>query len=293
MKVIGNNAILLRQEGVEGGAGVPPQTEQPTFKFDIEEVKSSGLFVPKDEFEKTVTNFKKQIESTKTQSYNKLGEVLDTVASEITSLTGIERIEIEKEGKKEREQLADYVKRVLTAKQSEPLEKEKQIREIYSKKEKEYTENLSKLQQENISLRYNSELQGATSKVLAGISDEKELEKANKVVTAILSADYTKEYSTEYNRFVYKDNNGEVIAKNGEPKTTIELLAEVAENYLSKNNPQLPRGLGNAKLSNNNSQKPYTKQDVHNMVAQKGFVLGTGEYQVEFSKLVKEYNIKT
>jgi len=282
------NTPLLRQEGGDGGAGVPPQT----FDFDIEKVKAAG-FIPKDEFEKTEMTWKNNVKKAEENAHKKYLSRLDEIAdNELQPLFGIERLKKEENGKIEFEKLSEYVKRGLETKKLEPLEQEKKLRETFSKKEKEYNDNLSKLQQENIYLRYDSEYQGAASKVLASISDEKEFEKANKVLTAIVNTEYQKEYSAEYNRFVYKDNNGEIIAKNGEPKTTKEILAEVADIYLPKNMQQ-PRGVGNAKFSNNNSQKIYTRSDAHNMLAQKGLVIGTVDYQIEYSKLVKEHNIKT
>ncbi len=284
----GLQAIVLRQDDGNGGAGTPP----PQLKFDIEEVKASGLFVPKEEFEKTITNYKKQIESTKTQGYNKLGEVLDSVANEITSLTGIERAEIEKEGKKEREKIEDYLKRVITAKQAEPLEKEKQLRDMFSKKEQNYASEISQMKQEVTNLRYSNEMQGALSKVLTTFGEEN-FEKNQEVVTAILATKYSnREYSTEYNRFVYynidKNNNKVVIEnKNGEPKTTQDILAEVAEMYLPKNNAAQPRGLG---VANNQNSKPntFTTSDIHNELTKQGLKTGSREYQEAYSKMIRE-----
>lgn len=282
MRNIGLNAILLRQEGGEGGAGVPPQI----FDFDVEKVKAAG-FIPKEDFEKIEMTWKSNVKKAEDNAHKKYLARLDEIAdNELQPLFGIERLKKEENGKIEVEKLSDYVKRGLETKKLEPLEQEKKLRETFSKKEREYTENLSKLQQENLSLRYNSELQGATTKVLAGISDEKEFEKANKVVTSILNADYTKEYSTEYNRFIYKDNSKEVVMKNGEPKTTIELLAEVAENYLSKNNSQQPRGLGDKKFSN--SQQVFTTADIHENLTKQGLMVGSREYTEAYSKMLRE-----
>ena len=283
MQKLNNNAILLRQEGGEGGAGVPPIV----YDFDIEKVKASGLFIPKDEFEKTEMTWKNNVKKAEDTAHKKYLSRLDEIAdNELQPLFGIERLKKEENGKIEFEKLSEYVKRGLETKKLEPLEQEKKLRETFSKKEKEYNDNLSKLQQENISLRYDSEYQGAASKILANISDEKEFEKANKVLTAMINTEYKREYSLEYNRFVYKDSNGEIIAKNGEPKTTKEILAEVADIYLPKNT-QHPRGLTIAKASNN-SQQVFTTVDIHENLTKQGLTVGSREYTEAYSKMLRE-----
>jgi len=256
MQKLNFNAILLRQEGGEGGAGVPPQT----FDFDIEKVKAAG-FIPKDEFETTIKNYNKQIKDAENNGYKKLGDVLDNVSKEIALLTGIERAEIEKEGKKEREQLNDYVKRVLTVKNAEPLEREKQIRDIFSTREKELLKQNSELEQSFVSLRYSNELQGAMSKLLVGITDEQEYSNSQKLVNALIVTEYpNKEFSREHNRFIYKDSQGNILLnKLAEPISTPEVLAEVAKILPQKQQPKTaPSGLGSQKQTS----KVITEDDI-------------------------------
>jgi hypothetical protein len=257
MQKLNNNAILLRQEDSNNGPGVPPIVHD----FDIEKVKAAG-FVPKEEFETTIKNYSKQIKDAENNGYKKLGDVLDNVSKEIALLTGIERAEIEKEGKKEREQLNDYVKRVLSQKTAEPIEKEKQLREIFTKREKELINENQLLEQSFVSLRYNNELQGAMSELLVGITDKQEYANNQKLVNALVLTEYpNKEFSKEHNRFIYKDSQGNVILnKLADPISTNEILAEVAKILPQKQQSKTaPSGLGSQKTNNS---KAITEDDI-------------------------------
>jgi hypothetical protein len=278
MQKLNNNAILLRQEGGEGGAGVPPQT----FDFDIEKVKAAG-FIPKEEFETTIKNYNKQIKDAENNGYKKLGDVLDNVSKEIATLTGIERAEIEKEGKKEREQLNEYIKRVLTAKTTEPVEKEKQLREIFTKREKELLLEKQELEQSFVSLRYNNELQGAMSELLVGITDKQEYANNQKLVNALVLTEYpNKEYSKEHNRFIYKDSQGNVILnKLAEPISTNEILAEVAKILPTKQQSKVqPSGLGSQKQIS----KVITEDDILAQLEKEGIAVNN---PIFFKKLAE------
>lgn len=279
--------ILLRQEGdPNGGEGGTPQ-----FDFDIEKVKASGLFVPKEEFEKVQSTWNKKVKQAEDNGYKLLGSKFDEISSEIETYTGVSRLEIENEGKKEREKLADYVKRVLAAKQTEPLEKEKQLRDTFSKKEQSYKQELENYQKKLLDLQYTNEYEAAKAKVLGGFQDEKAFEKAEVIVKSILAAHYgNKEFSQDYGRFVYKDSQGEVVLnKNGEPMTTKELLAEVAKTYLPTIQQDTPKGLG-VKGANNN-KSIVTKDDIHALLAKEGLVAGTREYTVKYGELLKQHGL--
>ena len=283
MKNFGINAILLRQEDGTGGTGVPP-IDLPQYDFDIEKVKAAG-FIPKDELESHTKTFAKKLKDTETSGYKKLGEILDSVANEVTTLTGIERAEIEKEGKKEREQLSDYIKRVLSTKSAEPVEKEKQLRDIFSKKEQSLLTETQNLQQTIVSLRYESELQGATSKIFNGITDENELSNSKRIVSAVMTSEYSnKAFDNELNRFVYKDSKGEILynTKTAEPLSTADILAEVAKLIPAKQ--VTPRGVG---VTPQTKTTAYTKQDIHKSLANEGLIPGSREYQAKFNALLK------
>ena len=199
--------------------------------FDIEKVKASGLFIAKDDYDTTIKNYAKQLEDAKNSGFKKYFEKIDNVSAEIATLTGIERLEIEKDGKKEKEQLNDHVKRALAAKNAEPLEKEKQLRDIFSKREKELLAENQLLETNYVHLRYSNELQGAMSELLVGITDKEEYANSQRLVNSLVMTEFpNKEYSKEHNRFIYKDSQGEIIRnKIADPISTNEILAEVAK----------------------------------------------------------------
>lgn len=277
------NAPLFRQEGGEGGAGVPPIV----YDFDIEKVKASGLYVPKSEFETTISNYKKQIKDAENKGYTKLGEIFDKTSEEIATLTGIKRLQTEKDGKVELEQMTDYVKRALiAAKNADSSERENKIKEIFTNREKELVTKNQELEQSFVSLSYNNELQGAMSELLVGITDKAEYANNQKLVNALVLTEYpNKEYSKEYNRFIYKDNKGDVILnKIAEPISTNEILAEVAKILPQRQQTKTatPSSLGNSK---NNNSKPVTLDDILAQLEKDGITISNPN----FSKKLAEY----
>jgi hypothetical protein len=282
MQKLNFNAILLRQEDSNNGTGVPPIV----YDFDIEKVKASGLFIDKNEHETTIKNYSKQIKDAENNGYKKLGDVLDNVSKEIATITGIERTEIEKEGKKEREQLNEYIKRVLTAKTTEPIEKEKQLREIFTKREKELLAEKQELEQSFVSLRYSNELQGAMSELLVGITDKQEYANNQDIFHALVVTKYPyKEFSKEHKRFIYKDSEGNILLnKLADPITTNEILAEVAKILPQRQQTKnaTPSGLGNPKTNNS---KPVTMDDILLQLEKDGITISNPE----FSKKLAEY----
>jgi len=279
MQKLNFNATLLRQLDSESGAGVPPIVHE----FDIEKVKAAG-FVSKDEYETIIKNHSKQIKDAENNGYKKLGDVLDNVSKEIATLTGIERAEIEKEGKKEREQLNDYVKRVLAAKSTEPLEQEKKLRDIFSKREKELVSENQLLEQNLVSLRYNNELQNSMSELLVGITDKTEYANSQDIVHALVITKFpNKEYSKEHKRFIYKDSEGEIIRnKLADPITTNEILAEVAKILPQRQQSKtaLPSGLGSQKQTS----KVITEDDILAQLEKDGYSINN---PIFFKKLAE------
>ena len=279
MQKLNFNATLLRQLDSESGAGVPPIVHE----FDIEKVKAAG-FVSKDEYETIIKNHSKQIKDAENNGYKKLGDVLDNVSKEIATLTGIERAEIEKEGKKEREQLNDYVKRVLAAKSTEPLEQEKKLRDIFSKREKELVSENQLLEQNLVSLRYNNELQNSMSELLVGITDKTEYANSQDIVHALVITKFpNKEYSKEHKRFIYKDSEGEIIRnKLADPITTNEILAEVAKILPQRQQSKTanPSGLGSQK----NNSKAITEDDILAQLEKDGYSINN---PIFFKKLAE------
>ncbi|MFM7896273.1 MAG: hypothetical protein ACKO8L_10185, partial [Flavobacterium sp.] len=144
---------LLRQEGNDTGTG----TLTTQVDFDVEKVKASGLFVEKTEIDKLQSTWSKKVKAAEENSYKLLGTKFDEISTELETLTGIQRNEIENDGKKEREKLTDYVKRIVATKQTEPLEKERQLREVFGKKEQTYKAEIESYQKQLLSLQYSNE----------------------------------------------------------------------------------------------------------------------------------------
>jgi len=265
---------------------IEPIIEPPVvYDFDIEKVKASGLFIPKEEHDTTVKNYSKQLDDAKNSGFKKYFEKIDNVSKELAVLSGIERIVTEKDGKKEYEEFTSHFQRVLAAKTAEPLEKEKSIRDIFAKREKELVSENQLLETNLVSLRYSNELQGAMSEILVGITDKTEYANNQDIVYGLVFTKFpNKEFSKEHNRFIYKDSQGNILLnKLAEPISTNEVLAEVAKILPQKQQQRtapIP-GLGSQKINS----KAITEDDILAQLEKDGIKISNPE----FSKKLAEY----